>query len=335
MYPISDYLSTKLKVCSMLATIFVIYRHSFVERAFLLDGCNVGFLLTNTTRFVSTVTEVAVPLFFIISGMFFFRRNYYENNEYSRMLLKKLRTLFFPFIFWNLMGLIILLVSGKYERAGGGLAFLENFFLSYYYGPLWYVRDLMLLMLFSPMYLWIFNKKYRWAWGIVIPLLMYFWIPVDNRLMSIEGVLFFLFGGILNYRLDVLSLKFPKKYPILLFGLWMIIAFSFDLWEQETIHKISICLGILTIWFSIDAIPTKMYHFFFKISKYAFFIYVTHFYFVKTFKILIAHCFVRNELVAWLTFIFLPIICTWILIQIAHVFSKKYNRIYFLLTGNR
>lgn len=332
---ISEKLSNKYKVCSVLATIFVVYRHSFVEQAFLLRGSHVGDVLSNTTRLVSTITEVAVPLFFIISGFFFFQKNYYKGNEYMKMLRKKFRTLFIPFVFWNLVGLLVLVASGKYEKTEGCLNFVENFFLSYNYGPLWYVRDLMLFMLFSPIYLWMMFQRYRWVWMIILPVLVYFWLPVDNRFVSVEGLLFFLVGGLLNFRVNILSMKKNKIYPILLFAQWMALAYSINLWEHEKIHKFSICLGILFLWFSIDVIPKKIYCFLLKMSKYAFFVYVTHFYFVKTFKILIAHNFVGNEIVAWFTFIFLPIICIGVLILFAQLFSKKYNRIYSLLTGNR
>lgn len=332
---ISKELSDKIKVCSIIATLFVVYRHSFVEQAFGLNDSHVGLLLYYSTKVVSTFTEIAVPLFFIISGFFFFQRSYDDVYSYKKMITKKFQTLFIPFIFWNIMGLIVLVVSGKFEKVVSVWDFLGNFFLSLYYGPLWYVRDLMILMFFSPLYLWIFQKRNIFLLLIVLLILLCSWLPVDCRLLSIEGVLFFLLGVLLNYKLDILSLKFSPKIALLLFLVWLCIVFEFNMREHELMHKISIFLAILSFWISLDWLPSKIYMFLKNVSKYAFFIYVTHFYFVKTFKIIIAHFFEKNEIVAWGTFIFLPIACFFILIYFAQLFNKRYHKIYSLLTGNR
>lgn len=335
MKPISNILSSKFKICSFIATIFVVYRHSFVEQAFGLDNVTVSPYLNYSTHFMSSISEVAVPIFFFISGFFFIRGRYHDVRGYKNMVVKKNRTLFIPFLIWNLIGLIVLIMSNKYVYESGLFRFLEVFFLSYNYGPLWYVRDLMLLMLLSPLYIWLFKDRIKWCMILFFPLIYYFWTPVDNSLLSIEGILFFVLGGCFSNSDNFLEYKARKGVSMPLILLWLIMSSFFNLWSNENLHRFNILLGVVSFWYLIDLIPYRLKEIMKNLSQYSFFIYVTHFYFVKSIKIFIAHFFFQNEIVAWCTFLLLPLLASILLVIVASEFKRKYNKQYSFLTGNR
>ena len=74
-------LSHKIKVASFLATIMVVYRHSLNYLAFFNtysgEGVN-GWVQDGIMR----LTQIAVPYFFVISGFFFSRKNYYLKDNW-------------------------------------------------------------------------------------------------------------------------------------------------------------------------------------------------------------------------------------------------------------
>lgn len=332
---ISERLSNKFRICSLLATVFVVYRHSFVVHAFYgTNTCN-NQVVMFFTHWISGLTEVAVPMFFMISGFFFLGKDYYSWTKYRSMIQKKTKTLLIPFVFWNVVGLLVLLLYKSSDIPHEILAFVKHFFISDYNGPLWYVRDIMLFMLLIPLYQWMFNKHLRWLCGIVIAYLFAKWQPVDCAVFSSEGILFFVLGGVLS-KYKVLDCRIDKKwiaYTLLL--LWQVCCMFCDLWANEWIHKTVVVLGVLSVWYGIDMISVRIGARMKQISYYAFFIYVTHFYCVKFVKIVMAHWFYGNGFVALLTFLLAPILVVACLLEIGKLYKHCSPKMYFFTTGNR
>ena len=332
---ISEQLSDKLRICSFLATVFVVYRHSFVIHAFyganICNNQDVMFI----THWISGLTEMAVPLFFIISGFFFLGKEYSSWTIYFSMMRKKTRTLFVPFVCWNVAGLFVLLLYKCSAVPHELHSFVKHFFISDFNGPLWYVRDLMLYMLLVPLYQWLFDNRMRVLLGLFVSFLLTKWMPVDGKVFSSEGVLFFIIGGILS-KYKVLDYRIDKKWIIwaLLF-LWQICCLFCDLWSNEWLHKAIVVLGVLALWYGIDLIPIKFCIRIKQISCYAFFIYVTHFYCVKFVKLILAHYFYGNGTVALLTCLLVPMFVIALLIEIGKLFRFYFPKVYLFTTGNR
>ena len=193
----------------------------------------------------------------------------------------------------------------------------------------------MLLMLLSPLYIWLFKDRIKWCMILFFPLIYYFWTPVDNSLLSIEGILFFVLGGCFSNSDNFLEYKARKGVSMPLILLWLIMSSFFNLWSNENLHRFNILLGVVSFWYLIDLIPYRLKEIMKNLSQYSFFICVTHFYFVKSIKIFIAHFFFQNEIVAWCTFLLLPLLASILLVIVAGEFKRKYNKQYSFLTGNR
>lgn len=149
-------LSDKIKLISLICTVMVVYRHAHTFEAFRGDGKETWEIYYFIAHGVTYLTSIAVPYFFLISGYFFFKQSYYENGNYTAMIRKKVQTLFIPFLIWNLLAFVPLWVSGKVVIEDHWYMYVVDLLHSDYNGPLWYVRTLMLLMLMSPLYDWIF-----------------------------------------------------------------------------------------------------------------------------------------------------------------------------------
>lgn len=150
------------------------------------------------------------------------------------MVKKKFKTLFIPYVIWNIFGGLILLFYAKDEFGKSLSEVILNIFMSNWNGPMWYIRDLILIMVLVPLYNWIFiyNK-----WYVYIPILLILiwnWIPIDCSLLSSEALLFFLIGcvfwnhdGFIKTKMKSSLLIFLQYYGLLFLQNSQVIIFIY------------------------------------------------------------------------------------------------------------
>ena len=162
-----------------------------------------------------TLTKVVVPVFFIISGYLFFA-NVKEWNVrvYGRKMLRRVKTLLFPYVLWNLLMVFKLKVFGWdmlwvfIERAGMQTDWLghENWMTAPANMPLWFLRDLMVVSLLTPI---IYIVLKRLGWYVMAPLTLVYlsgvWAFAIPGL-SMYALYFFSFGAFLGiHKMDLLQ----------------------------------------------------------------------------------------------------------------------------------
>lgn len=131
--------------------------------------------------FISKLGAIAVPIFFLISGYLFFSNlQEWDWNVWKKKVQKRGKTLFIPYILWIVIAFVFKFLWGilKKEFVQNGFFGIKEYFvrqggLRIFYdrpliiydksilgylvdsskpidGPLWYVRELMILVLLSP-----------------------------------------------------------------------------------------------------------------------------------------------------------------------------------------
>jgi len=209
------------------------------------------------------IARIAVPLFFLMSGYFFFIGFSWSIENYRNKLNSRLRTLIFPFIFWNLITLFLLALAqyipvtkvyfsgekalistfGSYEYVNAIIG-LDRFPISYQF---WFIRDLIVLGVLAPLvflivkktpktflvgifFLWFFN-----LWPIYIP--------------SVAAVAFFYAGAYFaSYQISLFSLD--RFGPVIFYSYLVILlvdTFSKGSDLNIYIHKIGIVLGVVSV----------------------------------------------------------------------------------------
>lgn len=325
-------LSNRIRILSLICTIFVVYRHAYIVPA-LLNENDVPIYVLKTREVLSRITSLAVPVFFIISGFFFFRHDYYGINDYGSMIMKKVRSLLIPFLVWNMVGGIALYLEHSPQFGGDIESVLLNLFQSHWYGPLWYVRDLMIWMLLYPIYGWLVNFRYNLPFWLVVAIAFYYWIPVASNVMAIEGLLFFLIGGWLSKHESFVTYKIPRPILVCLVLLWIAWSYCSPLLMEISLYKFYVLLGIVVLWQIVQriSVKTKML----DESHYSFFLYVTHIYILKIFKVLVATKFYGNGVVALLVYLLGPLLAIFLLYHIGKFCKYHMGIIYQFAVGGR
>lgn len=116
------------------------------------------------------VASTAVPIFMLFSGYllgFKYRKEGCTFSSYKTILKKKARSLLIPYMIWNLLCLGIILVKHYFNSTtavptlwGTFYGFSENndSFLTPADGPLWFVRNLMIFNIFSPIFYFVISS---------------------------------------------------------------------------------------------------------------------------------------------------------------------------------
>ena len=138
------------------------------------------------------------PMFFAISGyLFFWNIDNLNLTVYKRKLHSRLFTLLIPYLLWNLIAYIyqlakVFLGIGSAVEGCGNILSLSVFLKVFWqFGnegpadmPLWFVRDLILLVILTPLIHWLLKgiKKWFYLAAILIACLMEFkgidWFPL-------------------------------------------------------------------------------------------------------------------------------------------------------------
>lgn len=203
----------------------------------LVNGSD--FPVYNVLRHVLTneLARIAVPLSYFISGFLFFYRTEFTKTTYLKKIGKRLRTLMLPYIIWNLMVILLNLIAQTFmpSMISGRNELVVDYslmdWLNIFWNhkgtgcpicfQFWFIRDLMVVMLLSPVvYILI---RYMKLWGIaILGVLWCFDIWFDIISFSSSSFFFFSWGAWFsinkrNFVANLKSLRIPFTLLYILF----------------------------------------------------------------------------------------------------------------------
>lgn len=352
----NKYNTLKLKILSFILIIMVVFLHSYsissansVSEKLATRGYN-SFL----QHFLSEeITRIAVPLFFLISGFLFFFNLKGTKEEFLVKFKKRAKSLLVPYLFWSSIWILIYFCfqyfpqtqaffAGKPVRDFLILEFLNTLFINPIPFQLWFLRDLIILVLISPLvYLLIKNFKYL----PFLILLLGWYLNVNYYFVVNEALLFFTAGASISLiKNKILELNFSAKDASFIF-LWFGIVLTATILDyinfenltiQNILHKTGILAGITAIWILYDLLTNKNIekNKVSEIYSFSFFIFVFHLpliTFVK--KILLKMG--NSELISFSIYLLAPIIVIIISIIVGYLLKKIAKPFYEIITGGR
>jgi surface polysaccharide O-acyltransferase-like enzyme len=357
----TEYLSNKIRVCSLFAILLVFLQHAINFTGYIDPGTSlIGRANMNSViqYFVGYgLARPAVYLFFLLSGYLFFR-NFTLAKTFEKYR-SRFRTLFIPYISWNLLALVFIIVL---QLTPLTQTHISSFFTGYLPGrslseyvqivlnhgvafQLWFLYDLMLYALAAP----IFYLAIRYGSIFLLLPLCYLWlfrIPLPWYLSFLDrGGLFYLAGAYIALHPLPHKDVSPKAIVLLTGFLWLLmlgiktyIAFMPNGTSTylAIIDNGAICLGILTIWSGYDVIAnTRIIDALRTQTMFTFFIYAAHEPLLEILKYAGITLMGNSNLSLFASYFLVPIV-TYLCCNLVAIYLKRYTvSFYNILTGGR
>lgn len=226
-----SYLKNKKNTVSFVLSLFVFFIHFRIFSAFSSSN-----LLEKAFSFLFPITQVAVPLFFMISAVFFYRDYSYE------VTLQKWKRRFFslciPYLIWNTFWFVLGLL-GYYTPFGiltGGVQVsfslknaLQGIFLYGQFEPFWFLCQLIILTALCPAIFFVLKNKWCGIFAIAAYYCLYclgFRLP-EPLFKDSSMVIFYLIGawiGIHHY--DAFTHRVSRKYAVCCLAVFLVCCIS-------------------------------------------------------------------------------------------------------------
>ena len=351
----TQYLSDKLRVLSLTSIILVLYIHS----GFHADEIEGMVMNDRVQEFVSGMMgRCAVPLFYVISGYLFFLKVPEGMISIYGKIKKRIRTLVVPYIigclFFVGFGVLMAVLPGvsKYINRSVMPLFskpLEEILRSIFYDAgngspcafqLWFLRDLILIVVTSPLW-YLCLKHLKWGFVAVVFVLTYWDVPH----VPFFSLFWFVLGGQLTkVRIEsewIYGIRSAELLALCLFLVLSILQLVFpDIVDWSLLRIPIILLGIIGIWGLYDAFVEKKFclshHKWLGIAcQFTFFIYLFHEPTLNIVRKLIVVVLSKNELGYLTSYLLSPWIFTVCAVFAGLLFRKYLPRVYDVCTGGR
>lgn len=351
----TQYLSDKLRILSLISIIIVLYIHS----GFHADEIEGMAWNDRVQEFVSGMMgRCAVPLFYVISGYLFFLKVPEGMKSIYGKMRKRVRTLVVPYIigclFFVGFGVLMAVLPGvsKYMNSSVMPLFskpIGEILRSIFYDAgngtpcafqLWFLRDLILIVATSP--LWYICLRYlKLAFVAVLFILTYldvphvpfyplFWFVLGGQLTKVKiemgGV-----NGVINIGLLALCLFLVLSIVELFFP---------EMIDWKSLRIPIILIGIVGAWGLYDAVVGKnfsllQHQWLTTACQFTFFIYIFHEPTLNIVRKLIVVVLGKNEFGYMASYLISPWIFTVCAVFAGLLFRKYLPRVYDVCTGGR
>jgi hypothetical protein len=357
----------------------------FIHMNPVVDIQSVDYLCLNASNWYDifgtliskVVGQIAVPCFFMFSGYwFFYNQKEWNKTVYFTKVKTRLRTLVLPYILFNVSAIIIFAIPKILKVDGSLYPFLNDLLENWYrifwnystwnpesfnmiglpmqpnFGPyvlpLWFLRDLIVMVFISPIiYYWVKHTK---IWGLIILFFFYYtkiWIEIPgySARLFLTAFFFFSIGAFfsINKKNLVVSLR---KYQIIWIGLALITMFLSTYFRGTAYDQFFLPVFTLSGVISVVNITS----FFMErgklqvretLSKASFFIYCTHCILILNYSRsaieFVFRKFLGNDSIigTFAVYIITPFVCAGVILCIYLLMRKFTPRFLSLFTGNR
>lgn len=315
--------------------------------------------LWNVDYLISKIIgSVSVPAFFLISGLLFFKYGGGISIENWKQKCKsRFRSLFVPYLIWNTIFLLVLAFAQHfYPTLMGHSKLIASFsiwdfvlcFISMDYVingfslrpfligpidlPLWFIRDLMILVVLAPLIQFLIQRLGKFF----IMILLGLWVLcVFKHVMFIglNGICFFSIGA--YFGIERIGFRYIKKYgklAMLFYVITILIEMIYKMDSPEVLSNVNILLGVVVWIYLSSCLASRMKRNGSWLSKSSFFIYASHYYAVILFMRAAIKITPQNDAILTLVYLCVPISLGVVLAYLYKILPSSSRKI---LTGGR
>ena len=299
--------------------------------------------------FCESITRFAVPMFFMLSGITFFKD--YSNKKYLAKIKSRLFTLVIPYLLWNTIWMLweIFTSHSFLARFSTGEPFpltpastLKGIF---FYGcnpPFWFIFDLIIFSFAAPLVFFLIRNKYVGIITVVflsVGSLFGFYLPMDVFYYPMAFV-FYLMGAMIGYHFFDFAAKKASK-PQVIGSLIFLVAYILakniaprqmhidNYFLQTVVYTLAAC----SVWNVVDLFIENMKPR--AIYRRSFAIYAMHLNIAIVLLKVFSLCLPESPWLEIPKFVVM-VILTLVIIHLACVFLEKFApKIYGILMGSR
>lgn len=288
---ISPDLSKKISLLSSVSMLLIVLMHGVLPASTTINN----YL---SIAVFHTFTRVAVPVFFMISGFLLFN-NKYEPSQLFPKIANRACTLLVPYILWSIFAFLFFYIftTVPYTKlyfntidftSYSAFDYIKCFTTKPINAPLWFIRDLYLIVLCSPLILFLYKNSIIVYYTLLIVIVAFWIIDFKAGCFFFDAPLFFNLGFLCSRmdNIDKYFLRDNKFYTIytlftlLFLSLTVINTVLFDIatpFQKNFLRKVLIITGIIAIPFITNIISYRyIASFLLWFKKYSFITFVTH-----------------------------------------------------------
>lgn len=296
------------------------------------------------------VCMVAVPMFFALSAMLFFRN--YKVQDYFPKLKKRFKTLVIPYLSWNTINMLFNIVAtlllaqffvGRTPFEWSFQNVFEGIFHYKYYLPFWFLFELIFFVICTPVIELVTREKY--AAPFIIAIILFLNLSgyvVPYPLFRVpNSLIYYLVGAYAGrHLLEFFTKKVSVKLSLI--GILLIAAaiasecvcdYKFFGDFTESVQVLNKLVYVLGLWWVIDLIVNKIK--IFPFMKNSFMVFALHVNISAIVSKLIYYVLPKYSAFAYVNLL-LTLIITLVIIELICMFMKRFCRkLYGVLTGSR
>lgn len=363
-----SFLSNKLKNLSFISMIAVVFIHAYnytdnflQPQTLITEKLHLGACLE--FLFSNALTRFAVPLFFALSGFFFFYKKQFSVQTYLMQVKKRCKSVLLVFIIISalsyLIGLALYYIMGPGinpmidERMvvvlQGGAGFLYPLLQNPFAFQLWFLAQLFIMCLISPV-IYFLVKKLKWIPLVALGVL-WFWDLSLNigtyTLFNCDAYMFFTLGA----YVAVNDVKLPglnqpissKKWKFVALPIWIALSVAFTImaatltqstYLQTLMFKLICLAGIVSIWLIFDNVREKTNPLLETVKRNNFAVYLFHEPLLHIIFMTVTY-YVKLDVVHMLLYFVLPVIIIVGCAYLGELLRRKLPRLNNVITGGR
>lgn len=329
----------KIVYMSFILSLMVVMIHSYNIDTFCVESP----VLIFAEDFVTSLSRIAVPTFFTLSGFLFFQN--YEPSMYISKIKKRFFSVFVPFIIWNLVAYLMFVglsaipfVSSRMNTEVAPLT-VKNLFLNLFstdYNTTWFLKNLMVYIVAVPFLYPLLKNKYVGVFLVAFVPIVGCYISNNYLIQS----LFYLFGAYaaLHFK-NIVQSQYKEEYQVVS----CIVLIALTLVRQEIyaggmvstsiLCNLILLIQIVLTWISADVFSIEVKpKWWMSIS---FFIYITHDLILEPIEKVFLIVLGEGTAGAIIDYLLAPTITLLLIVLSAGLLRKYCNSIWNVLTGNR
>lgn len=333
----------------------------------VMDGYN--FLRIYISNIIS---GVAVLLFFMISGYLFYNRIIeFSYRTYLVKIKRRVKSLLLPYVFWILLfmaGNIILIIHSSDSVSVWRVVkayMVEHGYWHLFWDcwspeitknlpigflqdnsapllvPMWFVRDLFVVSLFSPL-LWWGVKKADIVFVVIMGICYVFKIWPYIHGVSIQSFFFFTLGVLLSKYEGMMDVFFRRWGEFLIFvsfllSIYLVYLFNAKFFFYEYIYScFTIIFSLAALYMAYICVQRKCVLILLKLARASFVVYASHMVFISRYiKIFVDRLVCDSVYFLFIDYILVPIMTSSICVLIYFVVRRFCPNLLLLLSGGR